>query len=523
MATRPAILPRALLGLTLTLLIACGGGDEKSETVARVGDETITVEDVAGYMQRANYGANLRDVERAVNEMIDAHLVLARARERYEPAPVESLQMAEWRNTLLVNQFREDVIWKDIAVDEAKLQEWYDENVGERVTVDHILIRAQTGVSDAEAQPGGATDGQPGADVRAARQKADSLHAAIAGGADFADLARTNSEDASSAQSGGRMEPFGRGDMVEPFERAAFETPVGELAPVVESRFGYHIIRVVKREKPELDDLREEIEGQLARPMQNEAEDRYVTNLMETSGLEFHERNIDTLIGLLAEGRPPTAEESDLVLATYDGGRIPLGEIWGLYEVLPAGNRQAIARLDQQGMVQALASMAQQKILLARAEAADIALDSVRQGQLDERVDQLLLSAYLRAASQARLEVGDEDARQYYEEHREFYADRPFEEVAQEIRQVLGSQRLEELSSADVQRATLAAIADSQESAVKVERNTDTYDKVLAELRRLREESGSPEPSPAPPGGRTPTPQTPTPAPAPTPESQSAP
>lgn len=523
MATRPAILPRALTGLTLSLLVACGGGDEKSATVARVGDETITVEDVAGYMQRANYGANLQDVERAVNEMIDAHLVLARARDRYEPAPVESLQMAEWRNTLLVNQFREDVIWKDIAVDEAKLREWYDQNVGERVTVDHILIRAQTGESGAELQPGGAAGGQPGADVRAARQKADSLRAAIAGGADFAALARTHSEDAGSAQRGGRMEPFGRGDMVEPFERAAFETPVGELAPVVESRFGYHIIRIVEREKPELDDLREEIEGQLARPMQNEAEDRYITTLMETSGLEFHERNIDSLIGMLDEGRPPTAEERDLVLATYTGGRIPLGEIWGLYEVLPPGNRQAIAQLDQQGMVQALASMAQQKILLSRAEEADIALDSVRQGQLDERVDQLLLSAYLRTASQARLEVSDEDARQYYEEHREFYADRPFEEVAQEIRQVLGSQRLELLSSADEQRATLAAIADSQEEAVRVERNTDTYDKVLAELRRLRAEAGTPEPTPAPPGGRTPTQPTPVPTPTPAPETQSVP
>ena len=499
MATRHAISPRALVLAALVALAACGGGEDEGQVVARVGDETITVEDVAGYMQRANYGANLSDVERAVNEMIDAHLALDRAREHYTPAPVESLQMAEWRNTLLVNQFREDVIWKDIQVDEAKLQEWYDENVGEQVTVDHILIRAQ-------AQPaGGAETGAPTsgaeAEKQAAKREADSLLVALRDGADFAAAARAHSDDASSAQQGGRMQPFGRGQMVQPFEQAAFETPVGEFAPVVESQFGYHILKVVERGKPDIEEVREEIESQLARPMQSEAEDRYVTNIMETSRLEFFEANIDSLIRILDEQRPPQGGERELELATFEGGNITLGEIYGLYEVLPPGNQQAIAQLDQTGFVQALATMVQQKILLARAESSGIELDSLRQSQLDERVDQLLLSAYLRDASEASLELDDEELRTYYEEHREFYADRPFEEVAPEIRQVLGAQRLEEVSSPDAQRATLAAIADSQESAVDVERNTDTYDQVLLALRRLRAEAGTPEPGP-PPGGR---------------------
>jgi hypothetical protein len=65
---------------------------------------------------------------------------------------------------------------------------------------------------------------------------------------------------------------------------------------------------------------------------------------------------------------------------------------------------------------------------------------------------------------------------------------------------VLASQRLEEISSPDVQRATLAAIADSQADAVEVVRNTDTYDQVLRALRRQREEAGVPEPGPAPEG-----------------------
>jgi parvulin-like peptidyl-prolyl isomerase len=498
-ATRPAIFPRALVLLALVALAACGRGEDESETVARVGDEEITVEDVAGYMQRANYGANLSDVERAVNEMIDAHLALDRARDRYTPAPVESLQMAEWRNTLLVNQFREDVIWKDIQIDDAELQKWYDENVGEQVTVDHILIRAQSAPAAGGTEAGAPTSGAE-AEKQAAKREADSLLVALRDGADFAEVARTHSDDASSAQQGGRMQPFGRGQMVAPFEQAAFETPVGEFASVVESQFGYHILKVVERAKPPLEDIRENIEEQLARPMQSEAEDRYVTNIMETSRLEFRESNIDSLIRILDEQRPPEGAERELELATFEGGHITLGEIWGLYEVLPPGNKGAIEQLDQTGFVQALATMIQQKILLARAEASGVELDSLRQSQLDERVDQLLLSAYLRDASEASLELDDAELRTYYEEHREFYANRPFEEVAPEIRQVLGAQRLEEVASPDAQRATLAAIADSQESAVDVERNTDTYDQVLQALRRQRSEAGIPEPGPAPAG-----------------------
>jgi hypothetical protein len=102
------------------------------------------------------------------------------------------------------------------------------------------------------------------------------------------------------------------------------------------------------------------------------------------------------------------------------------------------------------------------------------------------------------------MQVDEAEARRYYDEHTEFYADRPFEEVAAEIQQVLGQQRLEEMSSAEVQRATLAAIADSQEGAVEVTRNTDTYDDVLRLLRQNREAEGIPEPGPAPEGGSQP-------------------
>ena len=75
-----------------------------------------------------------------------------------------------------------------------------------------------------------------------ARTEIGEIEQQLRGGADFATLARQHS-DCGSAQAGGDLGSFGRGQMVKGFEAAAFALEVGETSDVVETPFGFHLIR----------------------------------------------------------------------------------------------------------------------------------------------------------------------------------------------------------------------------------------------------------------------------------------
>ncbi|MDE5634848.1 MAG: peptidyl-prolyl cis-trans isomerase, partial [Muribaculaceae bacterium] len=79
--------------------------------------------------------------------------------------------------------------------------------------------------------------------ISAKRHQIDSIHSLLAAGADFDDLAARESEDPGSARQGGRLPWFSTGRMVKPFEEASFALADGQTSDIVETDFGFHIIR----------------------------------------------------------------------------------------------------------------------------------------------------------------------------------------------------------------------------------------------------------------------------------------
>jgi peptidyl-prolyl cis-trans isomerase C len=123
---------------------------------------------------------------------------------------------------------------------------------GERVKASHILVRVQANADPAEREK--------------ARAKAAGLLADVKAGQDFAALAKQYSDDPGSGAQGGDLGFFQRGQMVPPFEQAAFALAVGQTSDLVTSDFGFHIIRVTDKQPGRtqtLDEVRPEIEQYL--------------------------------------------------------------------------------------------------------------------------------------------------------------------------------------------------------------------------------------------------------------------
>ena len=147
---------------------------------------------------------------------------------------------------------------KSITLSEQDVKTYYDQNVArlsgtEERQASHILITAPK-----EA---------PAADRQKAKARVDELLATVRKTPDsFAEVARKNSQDPGSAPSGGDLGFFARGAMVKPFEDAAFAMKKGDISSVVESDFGYHIIKLVDIKAPKqrsFDELRPGIESDL--------------------------------------------------------------------------------------------------------------------------------------------------------------------------------------------------------------------------------------------------------------------
>ena len=138
---------------------------------------------------------------------------------------------------LAVQELIDRDIAPTVAVPDTERREYYEEHpevfrVPGQVRARHILIRVPAG-ADAEA-------------ALEARERIDGIRRRIVAGEDFGELARTLSEDPSSAQ-GGDLGFFSRDEMVSDFAEAAFALPVGRLSEAVRTDFGYHLIEVIAR------------------------------------------------------------------------------------------------------------------------------------------------------------------------------------------------------------------------------------------------------------------------------------
>ncbi|PKL76818.1 MAG: hypothetical protein CVV27_08355 [Candidatus Melainabacteria bacterium HGW-Melainabacteria-1] len=272
------LIQRAIVGMALALFI--GGGFATATSYWAQQNDYVVI--VAGehipqvaYQRRLNQtlrmfkdSANLPDnmlSQMVITQLIEKQLWLQEARRRQIDVP-ESEVESEWQQMLAQtyagradrmraelqrNHYSESAFRRDLhenlqirklqelmtaqsKVPEAELQAYYQSHQqewkqAERIETWHILFKADQSKPD---------------ELSKAREQANEILLKLKAGANFEELAKVHSQDETSKAQGGKLEPFAKGEMVEPFEQAAWELTPGSFTPTpVQTPYGWHLIK----------------------------------------------------------------------------------------------------------------------------------------------------------------------------------------------------------------------------------------------------------------------------------------
>lgn len=307
-----AVRPRAVITLALCVIFTgCAGSNTASQSnaneaqlppvVATVNDHAISTKLYEMYLKNGREELGLdpkteegrKKIEQLregiVSELIDRTLISQEAERLGLKISPEKMTEAEQRTVqqfggdqkydaylsehhLTRDEYRETIkseiygelmraeLSKGLTVTDAEIEKYYEAHKSEpqfqqpeRVTASHILINARPNLISQQLQSEKKLSGE--ALTKAAREEldkrrklAEELRSKAAAGADFAALARQYSEDPSSREQGGSLGTFARNSHTRAFDDAAFALKPGALSAVVQTEYGFHVIKVTAKE-----------------------------------------------------------------------------------------------------------------------------------------------------------------------------------------------------------------------------------------------------------------------------------
>ncbi|MBC7924530.1 MAG: peptidylprolyl isomerase [Bryobacteraceae bacterium] len=255
---------------------------EDTKVVMTFGDQKITAKEFDRLIDALpdQYRAQARGpMKRQMAEQIARVMMLAaEARKRGLDKDAQTQSRIRFQeDNLLAGVTYNDMVQK-MSVDDAMIQKYYDEHKNEFETVQarHILVKFK-------GSPVPTREGKAELSEEQALAKVQELKKQLAGGSDFAALAKAESDDAGSGANGGELGSFPRGQMVPAFDEIAFKLPVAEVSEPVKTQFGYHLIRVDKHETRTL----AEVKGELSGKLKPEAARKAVEDLQKAANLKL--------------------------------------------------------------------------------------------------------------------------------------------------------------------------------------------------------------------------------------------
>ena len=355
----------AVAAIAALMLSACSGLKDAlsahTDWVARASNTELTVTQLANLLGKSRAPIR-KDIAKSIaNVWVDYQLLGVAAAHNDSLADPKAIDEAMWPAIANLKARKwYDIVSKTWGTEDttAAQRQWAS---GEIMAADHILLLTQ-----------GKTDAQK-AEIK---KQIDALRARVTP-ANFADLAKNNSQDKVSAERGGSLGIFPKGAMVPEFEKAVQALKPGEISPVVTTTYGYHIIR-----RPTYD----QVKGQLLSASKGRsvavAESTYLAKLEANGKIEVKKGAVATVKALAND--PDAYRHDNTVLATSVAGKFTTARLVGWLETLLPNARvlDQIKQMPDSLVTQLIRRFANNELVLRQADSAKVQIDSAELAQL---------------------------------------------------------------------------------------------------------------------------------------------
>jgi PPIC-type PPIASE domain len=254
-----------------------------------------------------------------------------------------------------------NLLLADNGVGNDVLKARYMTNPDYELTVRHILFLCERWRSPAEKA--------------AARAKAERALALVKGGADFARTAARLSEEPGAEGREGLLKPGRKGDWVDPFWNAASALEVGEISPVVETQYGFHVIKLENRTVVPFAEARSRIAREVARQIGDP--DDALKAWMDSAGTK-----VEVSSDGLSAAAAPTADTST-TLARWPGGSLTLGEYLAWAASQPASWAGGGRGSDPSRFRASVEALARRRVALAEADRQGVTVPAAEIKEID--------------------------------------------------------------------------------------------------------------------------------------------
>ena len=347
-----------LIGILVCALLSGCATKEEGQIVAKVGDRTITVDQMEAEWQKASRlrikgVPDLQRKKELVDRMIGEQVVILEAyKEGLNNAVEVDTNFAQQKERILLNLLYQREVVDKSQPTESEIKKEY-QMMQQEVHAWHVLVETE--------------------------EQADEVYKMLKDGADFAELAKERSIDPTARDNAGDLGFFRWGKMVPEFQEVAFKMKEGEISRPVKTTFGYHIIKFIERRDVEQQPYEEAKIALMPKLNQAKREARvkeYFGQLRKKVGFKINQDALDLMMSKKQEAPPDslslrrpadvldlesfTPEEMAMTLFSYNKGEVTVEKFIQDFNQIPQpyrpklSDREKITEIAFQSLVRDL-------------------------------------------------------------------------------------------------------------------------------------------------------------------------